>query len=143
MNNRQALAVMVVLLSASLGGIAHEMPFQNTALATVDAAKVKERPVALIFDDLDFFLRDANDRSELYRIKYADVSRFAYEFSESPKFLAAPAAGSAKRHWLAVYYEEKGAPATMVLILDEYEYKNILTVAKLIAEKEVEGAPEE
>jgi hypothetical protein len=44
---------------------------------------------------------------------------------------------------LAVYYEEKGAPATMVLILDEYEYKNILTDAKLIAEKEVEGAPEE
>jgi hypothetical protein len=138
-------SVLLLILAVVITAAAHEMPFENTALVVVEQGRAKERAVALIFDDLDFTLRDRRDRNlVLHKIQYQAVSKFAYEFAEQPKFLAdGPPSSGKPRHWLAIYYEDNGAPATMTLILDEYEYKNILTVCKIIAEKEVEGAPTE
>ena len=135
--------LFTIAMWAPARSVAHEMPFENIKLVVVEQGQAKERDVALIFDDADFTLRDRKDRNELHRITYAAVTKFAYEYAESPKFLSAPAASGGKRHWLAIYYEDKGTPKTIVLALDEYEYKDILMVAKIIAEKEVEGAPEE
>jgi hypothetical protein len=135
--------LLIAALLVPRGALAHEMPFEETKLIAVEQGQAKTRDVALIFDDLDFTLRDRSDRGVLHKIKYETVSRFAYEFAEQPKFLEGPAPTSGKQHWLAIYYEDSGAPTTMVLILDEYEYRNVLTVCRIIAEKEVEGAPEE
>jgi hypothetical protein len=139
-----ALGVLLVFTALfPAGSIAHEMPFEKTKLVVVEQDQAREQAVALIFDDYDFTIRDLKNRTlVLHNLKYEAVSRFAYEFAERPQFLNASIASSEKRHWLAIFYEDKGAPATMILILDPDEYQNILTVAKIIAEKEVDGAPE-
>lgn len=105
--------------------------------------QTQERDVNLVFDDDKLTVRTRDGKQVYHEILYSAISKFAYEETALPKVVANAGgkAGEEKRHWLTIYYQEGGKPATVLLSLDTEEYGQALAIASMVTQKDVEGAP--
>ncbi len=134
--------ILMVIPQVALG---HEVPFEKTKQFYLEAGRVQEREIDLVFDDFSLFLRGRGDRSVTYQeIRYSAITSMRYDHSAQapegtlPGVSAAPS--QEKRNWLTIRYQQDGNPALVLLLLDPSEASDAVFTAATVTEKEVEGA---
>ncbi|HWP84239.1 MAG TPA: hypothetical protein VNN17_03550 [Terriglobia bacterium] len=134
------LGAVVLFCSLAAG---HEIPIETPVQYRLENGQVLERPIALVFDDFHFQIRDRQSREVVLTIRYAEISRMKYEKAGRPEVLEGHPlpASAAWQHWLTVYYPQQAASAYLLLALDEYDHDTIVSLMQMLSEKAVEGAP--
>jgi hypothetical protein len=135
------------MLLATSAARAHEIPFETPTQFLVSGGKLSERPLALIFDDSDMFVRHRDTREILLRFDYSTVTKLTYEEVVVPKVLASSKVATdslkEKRRWLTIEYTQDGKSAYLLLALDNSDWEDVVGMAGGVTEKDVEGAPEQ
>ena len=124
---------------------AHEVPIETPTEFYLEAGRVLERPIALVFDDDRLTIRERQSRQDLLTLVYSEISKMRYEHAAQPQILGESPVPSSEetRHWLTFRFRKNDEDQFLLLSLDPYDYTSILQITQMLTGIKVEGAPGE